>query len=259
MREDLKFFLDQHYAHKNNPLELTEDKPDPLLVLKNYQNHEFFEEIALICALFSYGNAKQILLLLKRLDFSLLTSCVGAIEKADFPFYRFQTSNDIRVFFIAIHKLIQTTRIRELIFKGYRRHQNVIEGIHLAMGHLYEILEPIAKTRGLDFLIGTIKPNPKGSSPLKRWNMYLRWLSRKDALDFGVWEGVIDTSKLILPLDTHTFHTCHKLKLLQRKTYDLYAAILATQALKKFDPIDPIKYDFALYRLGQEKTLQTAI
>ena len=44
-----------------------------------------------------------------------------------------------------------------------------------------------------------------------------------------------------------------KLGLLKRKTYDLQAAIELTQTLKTFDKNDPLKYDFALYRLGQEK------
>jgi len=58
---------------------------------------------------------------------------------------------------------------------------------------------------------------------------------------------------LIIPLDTHTFHVARKLGLLKRKTYDLEAAIELTGVLKIFDFKDPVKYDFALYRLGQEK------
>ncbi|PAF49969.1 TIGR02757 family protein [Helicobacter sp. 12S02232-10] len=254
MIQNLKEFLDKHYALKNHPFEITEEKPDPLLVLKKYQHDELFEEIALICALLSYGNAKQIVLLLKKLDFSLLKSSVSQIQKADFPLYRFQTSKDIQNLFIAIHQIIQTKRIRDLIFQGYAQNNSVIEGIHFAMQTIYETLENFcSKTNGLNFLIGKINKNPKGSSPLKRWNMYLRWMVRKDYLDFGNWSGQIEKSKLILPLDTHTFRTCQSLKILKRKTYDLHSAILATQSLKKFDPTDPIKYDFALYRIGQQK------
>jgi hypothetical protein len=43
--------------------------------------------------------------------------------------------------------------------------------------------------------------------------------------------------------------------LLERTTYDLKSAVLITQKLKEFDALDPIKYDFALYRIGQEKIL----
>ncbi|PAF44303.1 TIGR02757 family protein [Helicobacter sp. 11S02596-1] len=264
MRKDLKEILDTYYQSKNHPGEITEAKPDPLLVLGQYQDDELFEEIALICALLSYGNAKQIVLLLKKLDFSLLKSSVEQIQNAHFPLYRFQTSQDIQNLFIAIYQISQTTRIKDVILAGYAKNGNVIDGIHFAMQTLHTTLLTLqkscaktTKSNGLDFLIGKINPNPKGSSPLKRWNMYLRWMVRKDCLDFGRWGGEIATSRLILPLDTHTFRTCQKLNILKRKTYDLHAAILATEALKDFDPIDPVKYDFALYRLGQEKALDT--
>ena len=81
--------------------------------------------------------------------------------------------------------------------------------------------------------------------------MFLRWMVRNDNLDMGLWTKV-DKKDLILPLDTHTFKVSQKLGLLDRKSYDLKSAIIITQELKKLDPQDPIKYDFAIYRLGQE-------
>jgi len=82
--------------------------------------------------------------------------------------------------------------------------------------------------------------------------MYLRWMVRKDNLDLGLWSK-IDKKDLLLPLDTHTFKVSERLGLLKRKTYDMKAAIEITNRLRQFDKEDPIKYDFALYRLGQEK------
>ncbi|MDE5591844.1 MAG: TIGR02757 family protein, partial [Helicobacter sp.] len=107
-------------------------------------------------------------------------------------------------------------------------------------------------TKGLEFLIGKINTN----SPLKRWNMFLRWMVRKDCLDLGLWEN-IKKSDLILPLDTHTFKISHQLGILKRKTYDLKAALEVSHFLKKFDKEDPIKYDFALYRIGQLKLISS--
>jgi len=91
-----------------------------------------------------------------------------------------------------------------------------------------------------------------GNSPYKRYNMFLRWMVRYDNLDMGLWEKV-SKKDLILPLDTHTFKVGQKLGLLNRKTYDLQSAILITNKLKEFDCNDPMKYDFAIYRMGQEK------
>jgi uncharacterized protein (TIGR02757 family) len=82
--------------------------------------------------------------------------------------------------------------------------------------------------------------------------MYLRWMVRSDELDMGLWNGV-DPSELIMPLDTHTFSVSRALGLLKRGQCDMRAAIELTETLKAFDPADPLKYDFALYRIGQEK------
>ena len=69
----------------------------------------------------------------------------------------------------------------------------------------------------------------------------------------GLWGDAVETKDLILPLDTHTFNVSKRIGLLCRKSYDLKSAILITEKLREFDPKDPIKYDFALYRIGQEK------
>jgi uncharacterized protein (TIGR02757 family) len=114
----------------------------------------------------------------------------------------------------------------------------------------------------LKFLVGTSMKRDKNykiklfsNGAYKRYNMFLRWMVRDDNLDIGLWKKV-DTKDLIIPLDTHTFKVSQKLGLLSRKTYDLKAAVELTNKLKEFDPNDPVKYDFALYRLGQEKIIK---
>ena len=146
-----------------------------------------------------------------------------------------------------------------LFLIGYQKNNNVLEGIEYLIKQIIDIYD--YTSRGYNFLIG--KPlkrdkksliSYKGMPPYKRWNMYLRWMVRKDDIDMGLWHGV-NKSHLILPLDTHTFNISKKLGLLNRKTYDLKSAILITDKLKEFDKEDPIKYDFAIYRLGQEKLI----
>lgn len=81
--------------------------------------------------------------------------------------------------------------------------------------------------------------------------MYLRWMVREDnmGVDFGLWKG-ISTSDLMLPLDVHTGNVGRKLGLLQRKSNDWKAVQEISSTLREFDPLDPIKYDFALFGLG---------
>jgi uncharacterized protein (TIGR02757 family) len=82
--------------------------------------------------------------------------------------------------------------------------------------------------------------------------MFLRWMVRKDNLDLGLWNGV-RTEDLIIPLDTHLFKVGKQMGLLSPKSpYTMKSAIEITNNLKEFDNQDPVKYDFVIYRIGQE-------
>lgn len=97
-------------------------------------------------------------------------------------------------------------------------------------------------------------PTPSRKSACKRINMYLRWMVRKDekGVDFGLWED-IKPSQLVCPCDLHVDRVARKLGLVSRKQTDWYTALELTEALRKFDPADPVKYDFALFGLGVEE------
>ena len=81
--------------------------------------------------------------------------------------------------------------------------------------------------------------------------MYLRWLVRKDnaGVDFGLWRS-IPSNALSCPLDVHSGNVARKLGLLQRKQNDAKAVLELDTSLRRMDPIDPVKYDFALFGLG---------
>jgi len=93
--------------------------------------------------------------------------------------------------------------------------------------------------------------DPLKGSAAKRINMFLRWMVRKDTtgVDFGIWKS-IPASKLSCPLDVHSGNVARKLKLLNRKQNDAKALLELDINLRKLDPIDPVKYDFALFGLG---------
>ncbi|MEO1255745.1 MAG: DUF2400 domain-containing protein, partial [Bacteroidota bacterium] len=97
-------------------------------------------------------------------------------------------------------------------------------------------------------------PSPARKSACKRINMFLRWMVRKDqnGVDFGIWKN-IHPAELICPCDLHVDRVARKLGLIKRKQTDWYTAIELTENLKKLDPIDPVKYDFALFGLGVEE------
>jgi uncharacterized protein (TIGR02757 family) len=81
--------------------------------------------------------------------------------------------------------------------------------------------------------------------------MFLRWMVRNDnaGVDFGIWKS-ISPAILSCPLDVHSGNVARKLKLLKRKQNDGKALAELDSALRKLDPNDPVKYDFALFGLG---------
>ncbi|RXJ60006.1 TIGR02757 family protein [Candidatus Marinarcus aquaticus] len=250
----LKEQLDLEVAYRNKECELSLDKPDPLLVARTCED----EFSMLLCALFAYGNAKLIVQFLQSLDFSLLNESEERIQKElQGKYYRFQNEADIQNIFIALRRLKQEQSLETIFYKAYSKEQSVLEGIDALIAAIRSVSE--YESQGYNFLLSKAMKRDKfhqiktvGNAPYKRWNMFLRWMVRKDCLDLGFWTKV-ESKDLILPLDTHTFHVSRHLGLLERKTYDLHSAVLVTEKLKEFDAQDPVKYDFALYRIGQEK------
>ncbi len=92
---------------------------------------------------------------------------------------------------------------------------------------------------------------PARHSACKRMNMYLRWMVRHDkrGVDFGLWKS-ISPSQLVCPCDLHVERVARQLKLIQKKPMNWQTAIELTEQLRKLDPMDPVKYDFALFGLG---------
>lgn len=99
--------------------------------------------------------------------------------------------------------------------------------------------------------------DPGRNSAAKRLCMYLRWMVRRDqnGCDFGIWKS-ISPSLLCLPLDVHSGNVARSLGLLQRKQNDWKAVEEVSDVLRKIDPKDPAKFDYALFGMGVNGELQ---
>ena len=247
--EDIRLLLESETASRNRCDEVSYTRPDPILVARRHR--EPFS--ALACALFGYGRADTIVRFLDSLDFALIDADEGSIRNAlASHYYRFQNCEDVVQFFITLSRLKRYAEMQTLFADAYAKERNVLHGLNALIAALRDLNS--FESRGYRFLIGTESTKLKGGAPMKRWLMFLRWMVRDDAIDFGLWKRV-DKADLLIPLDTHTFSVSRKLGLLRRKTYDLQAVVELTQKLRTFDPDDPVKYDFALYRLGQERVV----
>jgi len=94
-------------------------------------------------------------------------------------------------------------------------------------------------------------PRPSTGSACKRLNLFLRWMARHDALDPGGWTRV-SPARLVVPLDTHVIRVAQCLRLTRRRTPGWAMACEITAALRRLDAADPIRYDFALCRVGMK-------
>lgn len=248
--QNLRNLLEFHANLKNCDENLF-SAPDPLQVAKRYNE----PNIALICALFAYGNAKMIVKFLNSLNFELLNESEDEIRKFyKHHKYRFQSVRDVCEIFITHKRLINEANIEKIVKNGIKNGE-IIWGVRELMKKIYSL--NTYRSFGYEFYFGKIF-TATPISPYKRYNMYLRWMVRDSDIDLGLFKS-IDKKILLIPLDTHTHKVALNLGLLKRKSYDFGAVLELTQKLRSFDPNDPIKYDFALYRLGQSKEISNIL
>ncbi len=254
---NIKEKLDYHYkAFDRSTLE-----PDPLQFLHRFKDERDIEIIGLLASVFAYGNVKQIENSLEKLInvlgerpylFIKNLNSENRKEKISGIRHRFYTEDDVKKLLMIINKeLTKHNSVRKIFLQGYNiSDENVKTGISVFSNHfINSFIETFGKiTNGIKFMF----PIPEKGSACKRMNLFLRWMVRKDELDFGLWNE-IPASKLVIPVDTHIAKICRYLKLTNRKISDWKMAEEITNNLKKFDPDDPVKYDFAICHIGIRK------
>ena len=253
----LKQKLEYHYkAFDKSKLE-----PDPLQFPHKFTDEKDIEAMAFIASVFAYGNVKQInhtlnkvvnLMNNKPYEFIINYNSKTSSKSLKGLKHRFYTENDIsRLFQIMNLAYNEFASLKNLFLSGFNvQDGNTKDGISsfsYLLIHLYR--KSFGKeSRGVKFMF----PLPEKGSACKRMNLFLRWMVRKDELDFGLWNE-IPVSKLIIPVDTHVASICAELKLTTRKNVSWKMAEEITENLKKFDPDDPVKYDFAICHIGMRK------
>ena len=236
--------LEEYYNKENNYERINELNPDPILIARKYND----EYIALISALFSYGNAKLIVKFLSSIDFSLLDGEDTDIINNKKLYYRFQKNEDVINILLSIKRIKQIDSLENIFYKGYKKNHQIIQGIEEIITLIYKVNK--SETQGFKHLVGKIPNYKNAMGAYKKWCLFLRWMVRQDNVDLGLWKKV-DKKDLIIPLDTHINKAGIHFKLNDRKAQDFKSATNITKSLAKFDKDDPVKYDFALYRLFQ--------
>lgn len=254
MPKDLKGQLDQWVAQYNQPGFI---EADPISVPKQFTKLQDIEIIAFWAAMLAWGQRKTII--------NKAQELIELMEGQPHAFILEHSEQDRERFLSFKHRTFQATDtlyFLDFLQHHYRQHHSLEDafarylrtedehvGPALIGFHEYFFSLPYAPQRTRKHVA-----TPARKSSCKRLNMFLRWMVRRDdrGVDFGLWQR-IRPAQLLMPLDVHVERVARRLGLLARKQTDWQAVLELTAALRRFDPEDPVKYDFALFGLGVDQ------
>ncbi|MFC1834233.1 TIGR02757 family protein [Thermodesulfobacteriota bacterium] len=224
--------------------------PDPLQFLYDYDDLPDREIVALIASGLAYGGVRQI-----------LKSVANALERVPSPHlfvsrasrrslidafagfkHRFTTGEELATMLFGVKRTLESHGSLQACFNSHFQPEH--ESILPALTGFVNELSCVFNGRPRSLL-----PSPEKGSACKRLNLFLRWMVRCDVVDPGGWDD-IPCSKLIVPVDTHMHRLSLQLGLTSRKQANLRTALEITDAFRKIDPDDPVRFDFCLTRLG---------
>lgn len=247
-QEELKSFLDEKVQQYNTPVFIDSD---PISIPHLFSKKQDIEISGLFAATIAWGNRKSILTNANKL--------MQRMDNAPYDFICNHTKSDLAVFEGFVHRTFKEEDVMyfaqrlQLLYRDYVSLENLFVPPKSATD-LHDTLSMFHKTFfAIPHPKRTVKhvANPAKKSAAKRLHMFLRWMVRNDTagVDLGIWTK-ISPRVLSCPLDVHSGNVARALGLLKRKQNDLTAVKELDKQLRKLDPTDPVKYDFALFGLG---------
>lgn len=247
-QSELKEFLDEKVELYNNPNFI---ESDPIQIPHQFSLKEDIEISGFLASVIAWGNRKMIIKNAQKMmelmgntpyDF-VMSHNENDLERLESFVHRTFNGQDFIGFVKSLQNIYQNHKGLEAVFANHIENNSTQQSIANFKTIFFEIPHLSRTEKHL--------PNPNIGSATKRMNMYLRWMCRQDnkGVDFGFWKN-IPTSALSCPLDVHSGNVARKLELLARKQNDAKALLELDTNLRKLDPNDPVKYDFALFGLG---------
>jgi uncharacterized protein (TIGR02757 family) len=252
--------LDALYAAYNHAHVVS----DPVWVVRRFTDPRDQEVVAFCAAALAFGRVQSVL--------ASIEGLLRVTGPSPAAFVRdFRPSRDRHAFDHLGHRWTRGTDLAALIWllRQMLDRDGTIEGF-FARGHRDEAsdvedgLDSFA-TRALALdraaIYGRARPQPgvayffarpSSGGACKRLNLFLRWMVRHDEVDLGVWTQV-RPAQLVIPLDTHVIRVGRCLRLTNYRSPGWRMAADITRTLRRLDPLDPVKYDFALCHLGMMK------
>jgi uncharacterized protein (TIGR02757 family) len=247
-KSELKDFLDEKVDLYNHPKFI---ESDPIQIPHQFSKKEDIEIAAFLTATISWGNRKSIInnanKMMKLLDHApfefVMKHQDSDLEKLSPFVHRTFNNRDFIQFIKSLQHIYKNHKGLEAVFAKHAEKTALQQSIHQFKTTFFEI-EHLERTK-------KHVSDPLKNSAAKRINMFLRWMVRNDnnGVDFGIWKS-LSPAQLSCPLDIHSGNVARKLGLLKRKQNDGKALGELDKALRRLDPNDPVKYDFALFGLG---------
>jgi len=246
MIPDLKAFLNEKAEQYNHPDFIS---TDPIQIPHRFSRKEDIEISGFLTAIIAWGNRKSII--------KSATRLMDLMGESPYDFVMDHDERQLAQLDPFVHRTFNNIDLKTFV-RGlkhiYTDHGGMEAVFSNQVTDLQEAISAFKKSFfEIDHLPRSVKhiSDPLKGSAAKRINMYLRWMVRNDkrGVDFGLWPS-ISPSQLSCPLDVHSGNIARKLGLLRRKQNDAKALKELDTALRKMDPEDPVKYDFALFGLG---------
>jgi uncharacterized protein (TIGR02757 family) len=247
----LKEFFDRKVEEYNQPSFIP---PDPISLPHRYQKKEDIEIAGFFASIFAWGNRTIII--------NKTTELMQLMDNAPHAFCLHPTASGLRKLESFKHRTFNATDLLyfvEFLHHHYTRHPSLETAFSQWMDKGdNDIEKALTGFQRYFFSLPDAPPRtrkhiatPQRGSTCKRLNMFLRWMVRSDnkGVDFGIWKE-ISPSQLICPIDLHVARVARRFNLIQRKGVDWQTALELTTHLRRLDPTDPAKYDFALFGLG---------
>lgn len=233
---------------------------DPLVFVHRYRDRADQEVVAFLSAGLAFGNVRSIQQSLSCLlealgpkpsDFVLHFDPLRHAECLPEKVHRWIGRPELARALVVLREMLRRFGSLEAAFtSGYEPDEPTLEPGLRAFARLARSLEPKAPSAENSPGAVYFFPSPETGSACKRLNLFLRWMVRGgDGLDLGLWSS-IPPSRLLIPLDVHVGRISRALGLTRLRTPGFSMVRQVTASLRRFDPLDPIKYDFALARLG---------
>lgn len=228
---------------------------DPIQLPKRFSKRQDIEIVAFWTAILSWGLRKTII--------NKSTSLFSMMDNSPHDFILNHKDSDLKPFEDFKHRTFNGTDTLYFIdfFKRYYGQNESLESAFTSKDHCDSNALDIFYHQFFNIEYAPQRTRkhiaaPSKKSTCKRLSMFLRWMVRpdKEGVDLGLWKN-LSPSDLWLPLDVHVERTAKHLHLLSRKQRDWKAVLELTDNMKKIDPSDPCRFDFALFGLSIEKEL----